>query len=201
MKFLFALIAIVLGLAAYTLFNYVETHRIAVLVDTEWRWATNTGWQLLLHLWLPLLCACIFGFVISKSVAIWTVTKVKNLDQERHIENLTAKLEESRENEASTMQRVQNQLKRDTEQYRAFKAQVEEMGEELDRKRAQFERDKAQIHAQTEHMIRTAKAAQDEAEKETHKIRKKLTRFENTIHRLKSKVEFEKSKSEFDLRQ
>lgn len=201
MKFLLALIAIAFGLTVYTLSNYVKTHRIAVLIDNEWHWATETGWQLLLHLWVPLGLACLFGFVISKSVAIWTATKVKNLEQERHIENLTAKLEESRKNEASTMQRVQNELKRDTAQYRAFKAQVEEMGEELDRKRAQFERDKAQIHVQTEHMIRTAKAAQNEAEKETHKIRKKLTRFENTIHRLKSKVEFEKSKSKFDLRQ
>lgn len=201
MKFLLALIAITLGLTAYTLFNFVETHRIAVLGDNGWVLPPEKGWEILRYVWIPLACACVFGFVISKSVAIWTVTKVKNLDQERHIENLTAKLEESRNNEASTMQRVQNELKRDTAQYRAFKAQVEEMGEELDRKRAQFERDKAQIHAQTEHIIRTAKAAQDEAEKETHKIRKKLTRFENTIHRLKSKVEFEKSKSKFDWRQ
>lgn len=200
MKYLYALMAIAAGWAGYMLSNYVETHQIAFLEGSQWV-IKGAGWGFIKELWLPLACACVFGFVISKSVAIWTVTKVKNLDQERQIENLTAKLEESRQNEASTMQRVQNQLKSDTEQYRAFKAQVEKMGEELDRKRAQFERDKAQIHSQTEHMIRTAKAAQDEAEKETHKIRKKLTRFENTIHRLKSKVEFEKSKSEFDLRQ
>lgn len=197
MKYLYALMAIAAGWAGYMLSNYVETHQIAFLEGSQWV-IKGAGWGFIKELWLPLACACVFGFVISKSVAIWTVTKVKNLDQERQIENLTAKLEESRQNEASTMQRVQNQLKSDTEQYRAFKAQVEKMGEELDRKRAQFERDKAQIHSQTEHMIRTAKAAQDEAEKETHKIRKKLTRFENTIHRLKSKVEFEKSKFKFD---